>query len=106
MLAAGDIARTGGDGVLVTEKPLPEVEEALSWRSGYIMLRNATLADAINEFNRYNERQLVLGDPSLADLHIGGNLRLTNVDAFVHILEQGFPIRAQFEGERISLNRR
>ncbi len=105
-LIAGNIARAGAAGVLVTENSVPRAEQTLSWRSGYIMLRDTALADAVAEFNRYNERQLVLADPALADLRIGGNLRLTNLEAFVRVLEQGFPIRADRDGERIVLSRR
>jgi len=106
ILTAGNIARAGAAGVLVTETSIPQAEQTLSWRTGYIMLRDTPLADAIAEFNRYNERQLVIGDPALEDLRIGGNLRLTNLDVFVRILEQGFPIDADSEDDRIVLESR
>lgn len=102
-LTAGNIARAGDAGVLVTENSLPKAEQALSWRSGYIVLRDTALADAVAEFNRYNKRQLVLADPQLGSLRIGGNLRPTNLEAFVRVLEQGFPIRAESEDDRIVL---
>jgi transmembrane sensor len=105
-LAAGSIARASTQGVRVARHSIPEVEQTLSWRSGYILLRNTALAEAVAEFNRYNERQLVIGDRSLADLRVGGNLRLTNLDAFVRVLEQGFPVQAQREDARIILKRR
>lgn len=105
-LAAGNIARAGAAGVLVTENSIPKAEQTLSWRSGYIVLRDTPLADAVEEFNRYNKRQLVLADPALATLRIGGNLRLTNLEAFVRVLEQGFPIHADNEGDRIVLTQR
>lgn len=105
-IAAGSVARAGAAGVVVTEHSLPEVEQAMSWRSGYIVLRETALADVVAEFNRYNERQLKIEDPALAGLRIGGNLRLTNLDAFVRVLEQGFPIQAEVDGDQILLRTR
>lgn len=105
-LAAGSIARAGDAGVLVIESSISSAEQALSWRFGYIVLRDTTLADAIAEFNRYNERQLVLDDPELAGVRIGGNLRLTNLEAFVRVLEQEFPIEVYSQDDRIVLRRR
>lgn len=105
-LTAGNIARISDAGVLVRETSIPEAEQSLSWRSGFVMFRATALAEAVAEFNRYNERQLVLADPELAEFRIGGHLRLTNLDAFVRMLEQEYPIRASHEDDRIVLSRR
>src|SRR5262249_53716895 len=84
-LTAGDIARISDAGTLVREISILEAEQALSWRSGFVMFRATALAEAVAEFNRYNQRQLVLADPELAGFRIGGHLRLTNLDAFVRM---------------------
>jgi transmembrane sensor len=102
-LTAGSIARAGEAGVLVLRKTLPEAEEQLSWRTGVLLFRNQNLADAIAEFNRYNVRKIVIRDPTVAALKIEGNFRATNVEAFVRLLESGFPVRAQDEADRIVL---
>jgi transmembrane sensor len=94
LLSAGSVAHAGGSGVLVRKEPLSETEAQLSWRSGVLMFRDQTLAEAAAEFNRYNERQIVIRDPAVAALKIEGNFRATNVDAFVRLLESGFPLRA------------
>lgn len=102
-LVAGTVARTVGGGTLIQQESLEEIEVALSWRSGYVVFRDTTLAEAIAEFNRYNTRKIVIDDPALAALRIGGNFRSTNVEAFVRLLEQGFRIRATREGDEIVL---
>ncbi|MGH8209538.1 MAG: FecR family protein [Steroidobacteraceae bacterium] len=105
-VSAGSVAQAGPAGVLVKRASVADAEAYLSWRSGYIALRDAALSDAVAEFNRYNKKQLVIADPSLAGLRIGGNLRATSVDAFVRVLQQGFPVRAKEEGDRIVLTAR
>lgn len=100
------IARASDTGVLVQRVSPLEVQEHLSWRTGILMFRNETLAVAVTEFNRYNVRQIVIGDPILRDLKIEGNFRATNVDAFARLLEAGFPLRVTDDGDRIILTAR
>lgn len=105
-LTAGTVARSNDAGTLIQEKPLAETEIMLSWRSGYLVFKDTTLADAVAEFNRYNLKKIVIEDASVAGIRIGGNFRSTNVDAFVRLLEDGFPIRVeQGDDERIVLTR-
>jgi transmembrane sensor len=102
-LTPGSVARAGEAGVLVQRKTLPEAEEQLSWRTGVLMFRDESLQEAIVEFNRYNVRKIVIQDPQIAALKIEGNFRATNVEAFVRLLENGFPVRAQAELDQIVL---
>jgi transmembrane sensor len=103
LLAAGTIARAGDSGVVVQEKPLPEVQDFLSWRSGYLTFRDIPLADAIAEFNRYNEQKIFIEDATVAALRFSGKIRPTNFEAFVRLLEDAFPIRARHTDGRIVL---
>ena len=102
-LTPGSIARADDAGVLVQRRTLPEAEEHLSWRTGWLMFRNQGLADAIAEFNRYSARKIVIQDPAIASLKIEGNFRATNVEAFVRLLESGFPVRAEVRADQIVL---
>jgi transmembrane sensor len=102
-LTPGSIARADDAGVLVQRKTLPEAEEQLSWRTGVLMFRDQSLGEAAAEFNRYNVRQIVIRDPTVAALKIEGNFRATNVEAFVRLLESGFPVRAETQADQIVL---
>lgn len=105
-LIAGTIAEIDKGRIEFTQQPVPKIERALSWRSGYIAFDGTPLAEAIAEFNRYSDRQLQLDDDSLAMLKIEGNFRSNNVEGFVRLLEQGFRIKAAQEGGRILLSRK
>lgn len=104
VLTAGSIARASNHGVLLQKKPLTEAEEELSWRSGVLIFREMSLADAAAEFNRYNTTKIVIEDPQIATLRVAGSFRATNVDAFVRLLERGYPVRAARSEERIVLS--
>jgi transmembrane sensor len=103
LLAPGDVARSDGSGVLVQQKPLPQAEESLSWRSGFLVFRDTPLKDAVAQFNRYNTRKIVIDDPGVANLRIGGNFRSTNSEAFVRLIESGLPIRTEHQDGQIIL---
>jgi transmembrane sensor len=102
-LMPGSIARVDEAGVLVQRKTLPEAEEQLSWRTGVLMFRDQSLGEAAAEFNRYNVRKIVIRDPTIASLKIEGNFRATSVEAFVRLLESGFPVRAEVHADQIVL---
>ncbi len=107
LVTAGDIALGSETGLLVKPVPLPQAEEILSWRSGYVVFHDTPLSEAVQEFNRYNIQKIVIEDPKIAELRIGGNFRATNVDGFVRLLESGLPIRAtrdeKGEGAQVTL---
>jgi len=73
LLPAGSVARAQADAVLVRNERPAEIEQQLSWRSGVLTFRDTPLAEAIAEFNRYNERKIVIEDPSVATLQLGGS---------------------------------
>ncbi|MBL8269085.1 FecR family protein [Steroidobacter sp.] len=105
-LQVGAVAVASSTGVLVQEKSLPEAEEILSWRGGFLVLRGMLLSEAAAEFNRYNERKIVIADPSVAAMRIGGTFRAANVDAFTRLLHGAFPIDVEQRDDEIVLTAR
>jgi len=103
LVSAGKLASTQGDAILVQPEPPAKVEESLSWRSGYLIFREDTLSRAVAEFNRYNSRKIVIQDPAVGSIRLSGKFRATENEAFVRLLEGGFPIRAQRNVENIIL---
>jgi transmembrane sensor len=100
-ISAGMVARATDEGVLLQSKPLSEAEDYLSWRSGVLVFRDVTLADAVAEFNRYNTRKIIIRDPTIAGMRVAGSFRSTNADAFVRLLQQGYPVRMEQDGDEI-----
>lgn len=103
LLTAGSVARATDQSVLVQTEAVPAVEEHLSWRSGFLIFRDTSLADAVAEFNRYNTRKIVIEDPALAAMKVNGKFRSTNFEAFVRLIEDAFPLRAERAGDAIVL---
>lgn len=106
LLPAGSVALVSGDDVLVQHLPIEQALQYLSWRDGYVAFHDTPLVAAVAEFNRYNARKIVIVDPTIASLRVGGNFRWSNAQAFVRLLQQAFPIQAARRGDQILLQRR
>jgi transmembrane sensor len=104
VLTARTTARAEADAILVREQTVSQVEQQLSWRNGYLMFDKTPLAEAVAEFNRYNDRQIVIEDPHVAAIAVGGNFRATNVDAFVRLISADNFITAREQGGQIILS--
>jgi transmembrane sensor len=103
LIRAGQTARATARNVLLQQEPLPRLEETLTWRSGYLTFHETTLADAVAEFNRYNSRRIVITDAHIAGILLTGKFESTQLDAFVRLVQDGFPITATTEGDTIRL---
>jgi len=65
LLAAGEQVTVTEDAAQKTANP--NIAGATAWRDREIVFESATLSDVAEEFNRYNQRQLVVVDPSSMD---------------------------------------
>lgn len=116
-LSAGGIAHADPNGITVQRRTSPQLEESLSWRTGYLVFHESALPEAISEFNRYNQRKLVLQCASadgrqeearLRDpcaIRVTGKFRSTNNDGLVRLLERSFHLTARASGDTILLSR-
>lgn len=102
-LSAGQTATANGSGVSLKSLPKNDLARKLAWQNQMLVFDGDSLADVVSQFNRYNQRQLVILDPKLAALHIGGYFRPTNLDAFISVLQSDFGIRVHSDGNRLEL---
>lgn len=105
VLGRGDIAVAKGVSTLVAAASVAQVENALSWRRGMLSFDQATLAEAAAEFNRYNATKLVLGDPGVAQIRIGGTFEAENADAFARLLGSAYGLRVEHHDGEIEISR-
>lgn len=90
-VTAGDVAIASGRSTLVTNSA-EAVRQQLAWRSGRLVFHDIPLAAAVEQFNRYNQKKLVIGDPGLAALLVGGSYSARNVDEFVRLLRAAYSL--------------
>lgn len=105
-LVGGVLAVSEGPSTLVTQKSGDRVEDALAWREGMLKFDGAPLSEVAAEFNRYNRRKIVVTDPEVASIPIGGTFRASNVEAFARLLGDAYHLRITTESDNIKISRR
>ncbi len=93
IITAGDVAIARGQSMLLADRSEERVQDALSWRRGVLTFDQVTLEQVAHEFNRYNRRQIRLGDAQAGRMRIGGSFEATNIDAFTRLLHDAFGLR-------------
>lgn len=89
-ITRGNIAiAEGGSTYIATQSPA-FVENKLAWRDGMLTFEQSTLGEVATEFNRYNHRKIVILNPEVSSIRIGGNFSSSNVEAFVRFLHNTF----------------
>jgi transmembrane sensor len=86
LVAAGQMALIRGRTIVTRD--LDDISRRTAWTQGMLIFSGETLAEAVAEFNRYNRRQLVIDDPTIARRTIGGQFKATNPDGFASALEK------------------
>jgi transmembrane sensor len=74
-----------------------EVERTQAWRRGLLIFENSSLAEVLDEVHRYTETRLILADPELGELRLGGTFRAGRVAALLEVMEKGFGIEVNRE---------
>lgn len=72
----------------ITKATILNLTNVSAWTRGQLAFDAASLLEVADEFNRYNERPLVITDRSLYDLHITGIFSSTNPESFIRFLRE------------------
>jgi transmembrane sensor len=96
-LTAGQGVTADASGRLSAVASLPPGSVA-PWRDGRITFDNVPLGAALAEFERYGDTGLLVRDPAVARLRIGGSFSLTQLDRFAAALPQLLPVHVVRDG--------
>lgn len=99
-----DAVALANDGsILVVHQDQAQVARDLTWRDGILSFDQTTLAQAAEEFNRYNVKRLVI-DKTAASIPIDGAFRADNVTSFARLLRSGFGLEVEDAGGVIKIS--
>jgi transmembrane sensor len=92
MLTAGQTVQVGAAGALGAVTAVPVGSVAL-WRKGLVRFSDTPLAEAIREMERYGPTGLVVRDPRIADLRIGGSFAVARPQDLAKVLPSILAVR-------------
>jgi transmembrane sensor len=102
---------SAGEQVIVTHGAMykaehPSIAIATSWTQRQLQFESASLSEVAEEFNRYNERQLVIEDPALYDFHITGVFSSSDPASLVRFLRERPGVKVTETAAEIRVSRK
>ena len=91
-LVAGQGLTVSTDGSIGQVEAVAPSSIAL-WRKGLIRFENTSLGDALLELERYGPTGLVIRDPAIAAMPIGGSFQIGHPDEFAQMIAQILPVK-------------
>lgn len=77
-----------------------EIERKLAWKNGMLIFEGDYLEHAIKMITRYTDTQILIKDPSIRNVQVGGYFKTGEIDAMLDTFETSFGIKVT----RISKN--
>lgn len=102
-LNPGDRLRAPLEGAARIDAQAADV--ATAWRRGQAMFTDTSLADAINELNRYGGPRLVIDDPRLAALKVSGVFATNDTGEFARAVAALHGMRVEQVGQTMHIVR-
>ncbi|ESQ91205.1 hypothetical protein ABAC460_06485 [Asticcacaulis sp. AC460] len=88
------------DAIQSTHHP-EEVERKLAWRDRQVMLNSTALSEAVAEFNRYNDREIIIADPALRSAELVGGFQVDQPESFVRAVQVALDVPVSIGEDRI-----
>jgi transmembrane sensor len=99
----GHVVLAKADEMLVAPKSQKDLSDDLSWRDGLLVFNQKTLADAAEEFNRYNSKRIVVSGAA-RDIRIGGSFRADNIEVFAQLVRNALGLKVTEAGGQIEIS--
>jgi len=90
--------------VVETLAPI-EIDRALAWQTSRLVFDATPLSAVVEKFNRHTGQRIMLRDSTLGALPISGRFRASNIESFLELLESGFGLSVDRNGDEIVLRR-
>lgn len=97
-LRTGDIALVTGGAISAQSHDGGDLGRITAWRHDILVLNGESLDYAVAEMNRYLPDKIVIGDPALSRLRLGGTFATTNPAEFLNALRSSFGVRVTAGG--------
>jgi transmembrane sensor len=91
-LNAGERLSTASRDYAVTSITPQQMSSELAWREGAIIFDGEPLSEAIAEIERYTDARIVVSDPEIARLRVGGRFRTGDMQEFFDALQTALPV--------------
>ena len=88
LLAPGDVAVVAGQSLSLSKRSKSELANQLAWRRGILVFDNTPLSEVAAQFNRYNQRKIVIADQAAGRRTINGAFQANDLEAMTNIARE------------------
>jgi len=92
-VSAGEQLSTAATSYAVVPVSAEQVTSQLAWRDGAVVFDSAPLSQAIAEIQRYTDARIIVSDPTIGTLPVGGRFKTDDLQGFLDGLEAALPVR-------------
>jgi len=89
-LSSGDVASFDNQNKVIRTVDLASVVKKHAWKDGTLIFDGDPLSSVVDEITRYTDLKIVISDPDMQRLQIGGTFKAGETDAFLDALDKGF----------------
>ena len=75
-----------------------EVTRRLAWHQGALIFKGEALEDVIEEASRYTKTKIVISDPEIRSLKVGGYFKTGETEALLQAIEANFGVSVNWVG--------
>jgi transmembrane sensor len=100
-VSAGERFSTGSADYAVVPISPAQLSSELAWREGAIVFDSEPLSQAIAEIERYTDAKILVRDPNVAGLRVGGRFRTDDLQGFLDGLQTALPVTVRHGGDGI-----
>ena len=91
-VSAGEALSTATTNYPVIPVSPEQLSSELAWREGAVVFDSEPLAEAIAEIQRYTDSPIIISDPGIARLPVGGRFKTDDLQGFLDGLQTALPV--------------
>ena len=80
-----------------------DITNIATWKNDLIKFENISLKEALEEFARYNDKNIILEDYKVSQFKISGIFSIKNLDKFIVALPEIYPLKIKKEKDSIKI---
>lgn len=84
----------------IVQEEKEEIERKFSWRNGMLAFDDEPLSDVINEVSRYTSNQIIIADPEIRSLRVGGYYPISKIQTVLDALELNLGLKIKQVDDR------
>jgi transmembrane sensor len=92
VIPAASSTQTGMRRIVIARVDGAEMDRVLAWHDSIVRLGGATLAELADDFERRFGQRVVIPDPEIAQMRVGGRVRGDDMDGFATLLATTFDL--------------